>query len=111
MIVSEFEADEYEKAAGGLDYDEDAGGTRNTGTDDWTRRLQEEGPLSMLEDVEELLPEPVRTQVTNFPLTAVALGVGVGVFLGMRQSRTIISMITAAVGSSASKGLGSMFDK
>lgn len=111
--MSEFEPDEYEKAAGGLDYDEDAGtssGKADGAGMDWSERLQQEGPLAILQDVEEMLPEPVRVQVASFPLTAVAVGLGVGLFLGMRKSEPIIAAITAAISSSAAKGFGSIVD-
>ena len=102
--MSEFEPDEYEKAAGGLDYDEDAAGNDRGAASEWADRLQQEGPLAMLEDIEEMVPEPVRAQVVSFPLTAIAVGLGVGVFLGMRKSEPILAAVTAA----ATKNLGNV---
>lgn len=109
--MSEYGPDEYERASGGMDYDEDVNPGGRDPIADWQRRLQEEGPLALLEDVEQMLPEPVRTGVINYPLTAVALGISVGVFLGMKKSEPVLSALSSAVGANAAKGLGSLFDR
>lgn len=108
--MDQFEPDDYERAAGGLDYDEPEETQRGAagGGADWQARLEQEGPLALLDDVEEMLPEPVREQVVRFPLAAVCLGVGVGIFLGARKSEPIIAAITAAVTANATRSLGSI---
>jgi hypothetical protein len=62
--------------------------------------LAEEGPGALFEEIENLLPETWREHIRSFPITAVLLGAGVGVWLGMRKADEIIaagtSMITAA---------------
>ena len=63
-------------------------------------KLAEDGPEALLDEIENLLPEAWREQIATFPLAAIALGVGVGVWLGMRKGDEIIaagtSLVTAA---------------
>lgn len=89
-------SEDHERSAAGMDYDfpirEKASKLGNA--------LAENGPEAFLEEVENLLPESWREHIRTFPLAAVALGVGVGLWLGMRKGDEIIaagsSMITAA---------------
>jgi len=86
----------HERAAAGMDYDfpirEKASKLGNA--------IAENGPDALFDEIENLLPEAWREQITTFPLAAVLLGLGVGVWLGMRKGDEIIaagtSMITAA---------------
>ncbi|HEX3071496.1 MAG TPA: hypothetical protein VHX14_23220 [Thermoanaerobaculia bacterium] len=88
--------DDHERSAAGMDYDfpirEKASKLGNA--------LAEEGPGALFEEIENLLPETWREHIRSFPITAVLLGAGVGVWLGMRKADEIIaagtSMITAA---------------
>lgn len=88
--------DDPERSAAGMDYDspirEQA---HNLGS-----AIAENGPEALFEEIEKLLPESWREQIQNFPIGAVLLGFGVGVFLGMRKGDEIIaagtSMVTAA---------------
>lgn len=90
------DSDHHERSAAGMDYDfpirEKASKLGNA--------LAENGVDAFLEEVENILPESWREHISAFPLTAVLLGVGVGVWLGMRKGDEIIaagtSMITAA---------------
>ena len=92
----------HERSSAGMDYDfpirERASKLGNT--------LAENGPEAFLEELENLLPESWQEHIRTFPLAAVALGVGVGVWLGMRKGDEIIaagtSMITAAAVSNIS---------
>ncbi len=47
-------------------------------------------PATLFDEVENLLPGEWRDQIVAFPLTAMALGLGVGVWLGMTKSDEII---------------------
>jgi hypothetical protein len=86
----------HERAAAGMDYDfpirEKASKLGST--------LAEGGPGALFEEIENLLPETWREHIVEFPLAAVLLGLGVGVWLGLRKGDEIIaagtSMITAA---------------
>jgi hypothetical protein len=70
-----------------------------------------EGGLAMvLEQVEEMVPPIVRTQVTRYPFTFLLLGLGVGIFLGAKKGDELLSagtsMLTAAVAANFNARLG-----
>src|SRR5205085_12281207 len=87
---------DHERAAAGMDYDfpirEKATQLGNA--------LAEKGPEALFEEIENLLPESWREHIRTFPIAAVVLGAGVGVWLGMRKGDEVVaaatSMITAA---------------
>jgi hypothetical protein len=88
--------DDHERSAAGMDYDfpirEKASQLGNA--------LAESGPEALFEEIENLLPESWREHIRTFPIAAVVLGAGVGVWLGMKKGDEVIaagtSMITAA---------------
>ncbi|MEK6374547.1 MAG: hypothetical protein AABO58_17820 [Acidobacteriota bacterium] len=90
------DSEDHERSAAGMDYDfplrEKASKLGNA--------LVDSGPEAFFDEIENLLPESWREHIQTFPLAAVILGVGVGVWLGMRKGDEIIaagtSMITAA---------------
>ncbi|HXH39482.1 MAG TPA: hypothetical protein VNN08_12705 [Thermoanaerobaculia bacterium] len=87
---------DYERSAAGMDYDfpirEKASKLGSA--------LAESGPEALFEEIENLLPESWREHIRTFPITAVVLGVGIGLWLGMKKGDEIIaagtSMVTAA---------------
>jgi hypothetical protein len=72
--------------------------------------LASDGPQALFDQLEELLPEGWREQITAFPITAVLVGFGVGLFLGMKKGDELIaagsSMIAAAATANLSQVLG-----
>ncbi len=56
-------------------------------------------------------PKAVREQIQAFPLAAVALGLGVGIWLGMKKSDEIIAAGTALVSSAAMANVSQVMDK
>ena len=88
--------DDHERSAAGMDYDfpirEKASQLGNA--------LAENGPDALFEEIENLLPESWREHIQAFPIAAVLLGLGAGVWLGMQKGDELIaagtSMITAA---------------
>lgn len=92
------QSDEHERSAAGLDFDE-ANPVREKAAKAGTRII-EEGPEALLDEIENLLPDSWRDQIRQFPMAAVALGVGVGIWLGMKKSDDVISaggsLLTAA---------------
>lgn len=90
------DSEDHERSAAGMDYDfpirEKASKLGNA--------LAESGPEAFFQEIENLVPESWREHIAAFPLAAVILGVGAGVWLGMRKGDEIIaagtSMITAA---------------
>jgi hypothetical protein len=88
--------DNHERSAAGMDFDfpikEKASKLGST--------LAENGPEALFEEIENLIPESWREHITQFPIVAVLLGVGVGMWLGMKKGDEVIaagtSMVTAA---------------
>ncbi|HKO00611.1 MAG TPA: hypothetical protein VJ032_02890 [Thermoanaerobaculia bacterium] len=98
---------DHERAAAGMDFDspirEHAANLGNA--------IAENGPEALFDEVEKLLPESWRDQITTFPLAAVVLGVGVGVWLGMRKSDEVIAAGTALITSAAMANVNQVMDK
>lgn len=90
-------SDDYERSAAGMDYEEPLRERAAA----IGQSIAENGPEVLLDEIENLLPEQWREHIATFPLAAVVLGFGVGVFLGMRKSDEIISAGTALVTSAA----------
>jgi hypothetical protein len=71
--------------------------------------LAENGPDALFEEIENLLPESWRQHITQFPIAAVLLGFGVGMWLGMKKGDEVIaagtSMVTAAAMSNVSQAM------
>lgn len=100
--------EDHERSAAGMDYEDDS--LRN-GAASLGAKIAEEGPEALLDEIENLLPESVREHVQAFPLAAVALGVGVGIWLGMKKSDEIIAAGTALVSSAAMANVSQVMDK
>ena len=71
--------------------------------------MAENGPEALFDEIENLIPETWREHIAEFPVTALLVGLGVGIFLGMRKGDEIIaagtSMITAAAMSNVSAAM------
>ena len=100
--------DDYEKAAAGMDLEE--GENRPSSVGD---ALVSGGP-GLFDEIENLLPEKWRDHIVHFPLTALTLAFGVGVFLGAKKGDELIAtgsaMISAAAASNLSEILGGNLD-
>ncbi|HJT15766.1 MAG TPA: hypothetical protein VJ853_00185 [Thermoanaerobaculia bacterium] len=64
-------------------------------------RIAEEGPEALFDEIENLLPESWRDQIQNFPIAAMVIGVGVGIWLGMRKGEEVIAAATSLATSAA----------
>ena len=97
--------DNHERAAAGMDYDfpirEKASKLGST--------LAENGPEALFQEIENLLHESWREHISQFPIAAVLLGFGVGMWLGMKKGDEVIaagtSMVTAAAMSNVSQAM------
>ena len=89
--------DDYERAAAGMDY-EDPVRDRAASIG---ASIAENGPEALFEEIENLLPESWREQIATFPIAAMVLGLGVGIFLGMKKGDEIIAAGTSLVTSAA----------
>lgn len=87
--------EDYESSVGGLDFDEESS-SRNFG-----EALFEGGPDALLGQIEEVLPDQWREQIVRYPLTALAVGFGVGLFLGMKKGDDIITAGSAMLSAAA----------
>ena len=96
--------DDHERSAAGMDYDfplrEKASELGNA--------FAKDGPEALFESIENMLPESWRDHIRSFPLTAVILGVGAGVFLGMRKGDEIIAAGTAMITAAAMENVTSV---
>src|SRR5256885_16523168 len=89
--------DDFERSAAGMDYEAPIRErAANIGAS-----IAENGPEAILEEIENLLPERWREQISTFPLAAVLLGFGVGIFLGMRKGDEVIAAGTSLITSAA----------
>ncbi|HEX8153063.1 MAG TPA: hypothetical protein VF698_08065 [Thermoanaerobaculia bacterium] len=73
--------------------------------------VAEHGPKALLDEVEMLLPDNVREGVRTFPMLAVAAGVGVGVWLGMRKSEDVIAAATTLISAAVMSNVSSAMDR
>ena len=96
--------DDHERSAAGMDYDfpirEKASQLGNA--------LAESGPEALFEEIENLLPESWREHIRSFPIAAVVIGAGVGVWLGMKKGDEIIAAGTAMVTAAAMENVSSV---
>ena len=100
---------DHERSAAGLDYDEHAGIRENAAA--LGAKMVQGGPEAVLDEIENLLPEEWREHIRTFPIAAVALGVGVGVWLGMKKSDEIIAAGTSLVSAAAMANVSQVMDK
>lgn len=100
-------SDNYERAAAGMDFDfpirEKAA--------ELGSKLAEGGPEALFEELENLVPEAVREHIAAFPLIAVLLGVGVGVWLGMKKGDEVIAAGTSMVSAAAMANVASVMGR
>ena len=102
--MSDRYSDDYESAAGGLNFDGDI----RERVSDLGSRLANEGPGALFEQIEELVPESWKEHIAQFPITAVVIGVGVGVFLGLKKGNEIITAGSWLVAAAAAANINAM---
>lgn len=73
--------------------------------------MMDEGPGALLDEVENLLPEEWREQIRTFPITAVAIGLGIGIWLGMKKSDEVIAAGTTLLSSAAMANVTQVMEK
>jgi hypothetical protein len=73
--------------------------------------VAEQGPEALFDEVENLLPEAWRDHIRAFPIAAVALGVGVGVWLGMKKSDEIITAGSTLISTAAMANVAQVMEK
>jgi hypothetical protein len=99
------EGDDHERSAAGMDYDFPL---REKATQ-LGSSLAESGPKAFFDELENLLPESWREHISAYPIAAVLVGFGVGMWLGMKKGDELIaagtSMVTAAAMSNVSQAM------
>ncbi len=99
---------DHERAAAGLDYDSDPIRERAAALGS---TIAENGPEALFDEIENLLPESWREQIRTFPLAALALGIGVGVWLGLKKSDEIITAGSSMISAAAMANVSNVFNK
>jgi hypothetical protein len=99
---------EHERSAAGLDYDESSNVKENAAK---LGAKMIEGPEALLDEIENLLPEAWREQIRAFPIAAVLIGAGVGLWLGMKKSDEIIAAGGSLVSAAAMANVSQVMDR
>lgn len=98
---------DHERSAAGLDFDSPI----RERAASLGAAMAEGGPQALFDELENLLPEEWREHITKFPIVAIALGVGVGVFLGMKKSEELIAAGSSLISAAALANVGKMMDR
>jgi hypothetical protein len=105
--MAERDPDQHERSAAGLDFDD--GNLRDRAEELGAKML--EGPEALLDEIENLLPEAWRDQIRTYPVVAMALGLGIGIWLGMKKSDEIIAAGSSLVSAAAMANVSAVMDK
>ena len=100
--------DDHERSAAGMDYEDDPIRDRASSLG---AAMAEGGPEALLDEIENLLPEAWREQIRAFPIAAMALGIGVGIWLGMKKSDEIIAAGSSMISAAAMANVSSVMDR
>ena len=73
--------------------------------------MAENGPGALFDELENLLPEEWREHIRTFPIVAMALGLGVGIWLGMKKSDELIAAGTSMISAAAMANVGKIIDR
>lgn len=99
--------DPHERAAGGLDYDDPI----RERAASLGAAMAEGGPQALFDEIENLVPEEWQEHIRSFPLAAVLVGVGVGVFLGMKKGSDVLAAGSALISAAAMANITKAFDR
>ena len=98
---------DHERSAAGLDFDSPF----KERAASLGAAMAEGGPQALFDELENLLPEEWREHIRTFPIVAIALGVGVGVYLGMKKSDELIAAGSSLISAAAMANVGKMMDR
>jgi hypothetical protein len=101
------EGEDHERAAAGMDYDSPV----KDKASHLGSKLVEEGPEALFHELENLLPESWRDHIRQFPIAAVLLGFGVGVWLGMKKGDEVIAAGTSMASAAAMSNVGKVMER
>src|SRR6478672_12541916 len=98
---------DHERSAAGLDFDSPI----RERAASLGQAMAEGGPQALFDELENLLPEEWREHIRTFPLTAVMLGVGVGVYLGMKKGDELIAAGSSLISAAALANVSKIMDR
>ncbi|HEY8711604.1 MAG TPA: hypothetical protein VIM68_01965 [Thermoanaerobaculia bacterium] len=98
---------DHERSAAGLDFDSPL----KERAASLGAAMAEGGPQALFEELENLLPEEWREHISTFPIVAVVLGVGVGVYLGMKKSTELIAAGSSLISAAAMANVSKIMDR
>jgi hypothetical protein len=73
--------------------------------------MAEGGPQALFDELENLLPEEWREHIRTFPIAALLLGVGVGVYLGMKKGDELIAAGSTLISAAAVANVSKILDR
>ncbi|HEY3056832.1 MAG TPA: hypothetical protein VGK31_12975 [Thermoanaerobaculia bacterium] len=98
---------DHERSAAGLDFDQ----PMRDRAASIGAAMAEGGPEALFDELENLLPEEWREHIRAFPITAVILGAGIGVYLGMKKSEELIAAGASMISAAAVANVGKILDR
>ncbi|HYM59500.1 MAG TPA: hypothetical protein VEZ11_01265 [Thermoanaerobaculia bacterium] len=101
------EAEDHEHSAGGDDFENPLREHAET----LGASMAEKGPEVLFEELEELLPESWREHIKGYPIAAILIGFGVGIFLGMKKGDEIIDAGSSMIGAVAMSNLAEVMER
>lgn len=107
MATSKKGRNDFERSTAGQDYDDPL----REKAASLGAAMAEGGPQALFDEIENLLPEEWREHIAKFPMTAVLVGVGIGVYLGMKKGDELIAAGTSLVSAAAMANVGRVMDR
>ena len=107
MATSRKGRDDFERAAAGQEYDDPI----REKAASLGAAIAEGGPQALFDEIENLLPEEWQEHIRTFPIAAVLIGVGVGVYLGMKKGDELIAAGTSLVSAAAMANVSRVMDR
>jgi hypothetical protein len=101
--------EDYERSAAGLDFDSSDPVSERAAK--LGAKMAESGPEVLLDEIENLLPEQWRDNIRQFPIAAMAVGIGVGLWLGMKKSEEIIAAGSSLISAAAMANVSQVMDR
>jgi len=99
--------DRFDRSAGGLDFDDPI----RDRASQLGSTVASHGPEALFEEIENLIPDPWKEHIRSFPVTAILIGVGVGIFLGMKKGDEILAAGSSLVAAAATTNLTSVLGR
>jgi hypothetical protein len=106
-MVTTRNRNDHERSAAGLDFDSPI----RERAASLGAAMAEGGPQALFDELENILPEEWREQIRSFPIIAITLGVGIGVFLGMKKSEELIAAGSSLISAAAVANVGKFMER